>query len=51
MILENDSLPEPLSPVIKTVMSVGATCSAIEIACNREGAFPIIPNLAFNAVK
>jgi hypothetical protein len=32
-------------------MSVGATCSAMEMACNREGALPIIPNLAFKAVK
>ena len=32
IILEKDSLPEPLSPVINTVISVGATCSAIDMA-------------------
>src|SRR5687767_2598688 len=44
MILENDSLPLPLSPVIKTVISVGATWIATLTALFSRGEVPMIPN-------
>src|SRR5688572_14474226 len=43
MILENDSFPLPLSPVINTDMSVGATCIATRTALFSRGDAPMIP--------
>src|SRR5690606_27475822 len=44
IILENDSFPLPLSPVISTDISVGATCMATFTALFSKGELPIIPN-------
>ena len=44
MIFENDSFPLPLSPVIRTVMSVGATWAATSMAWFSTGALPMMPN-------
>jgi len=44
MIFENDSLPTPLSPVIKTLMSVGATLIAVSRAWFNAGELPTISN-------
>ena len=41
------SLPTPLSPVISTDKSVGATCMATSIARVKASVLPIIPNLSF----
>src|SRR3989337_477936 len=45
MIFEKDSFPLPLSPVIRTDISVGATCIATRTELFSSGAFPMIPNL------
>src|SRR5688572_17257453 len=47
MILEKDSFPLPLSPVINTDISVGATCMATLTAWFSRGEFPIMPNRCF----
>jgi hypothetical protein len=47
IILGITSFPEPLSPVISTVRSVGATCMATSIALLSSGAFPIIRKRCF----
>ena len=47
IILGMTSLPTPLSPVISTARSVGATANAVSIACVRAASFPMISNLFF----
>jgi hypothetical protein len=47
MMCENTSLPLPLSPVIKTEISVGATWFAIFIARLSKGELPMIPKRCF----
>jgi hypothetical protein len=47
MIFEKDSLPLPLSPVMSTVISVGATCIATRTALLSIGEFPMMPNRCF----
>jgi hypothetical protein len=42
-----DSFPVPLSPLINTATSVGATCIAVFIAKFNNGELPIIPNRCF----
>jgi hypothetical protein len=37
------SLPVPLSPVINTLRSVGATCAAISMALSRPAEVPMMP--------
>ena len=47
MIFGKDSFPTPLSPVTKTVISVGATLTAFSIALSSPAELPIISNLCF----
>jgi hypothetical protein len=47
MIFGNTSFPVPLSPVTRTVRSVGATWVATSMALFKKGELPIIPNLIF----
>src|SRR5690606_7393656 len=44
IIFENDSLPLPLSPVMSTDISVGATCIATRTALFSIGELPMMPN-------
>jgi hypothetical protein len=44
---EKTSLPLPLSPVIKTEISVGATWLAIFMALFNNGELPIMPKRCF----
>ena len=45
MAIENASFPTPLSPQIKTVRSVPATCAATCKAKFSAGELPMMPNL------